>query len=74
MAGSNLAFANQRTTRECHQLDRLTSRRLLVQRLYQRCARCFPGAECYVSRRAFRRLTELPGHKVGATWLETYRN
>lgn len=30
-----------------------------VQRLYQRCAKCFPGADCYVSGRAFRRLTEL---------------
>ncbi|HEY9608538.1 GNAT family N-acetyltransferase [Allocoleopsis sp.] len=29
--------------------------------LYQRCARCFPGAECYVSGRVFRRLTELSG-------------
>ena len=30
-----------------------------ARRLYQRCARCFPGADCYVSGRAFRRLTEL---------------
>ncbi|MBF2001808.1 MAG: GNAT family N-acetyltransferase [Synechococcales cyanobacterium M58_A2018_015] len=32
-----------------------------AQRLYQRCAQCFPGADCYVSGRAFRRLTELSG-------------
>jgi GNAT superfamily N-acetyltransferase len=31
------------------------------ERLYQRCARCFPGAECIVSGRAFRRLIELSG-------------
>ncbi|MBD2075830.1 GNAT family N-acetyltransferase [Phormidium sp. FACHB-592] len=30
-----------------------------AQRLYQRCAQCFPGADCYVSGRAFRQLTEL---------------
>lgn len=30
-----------------------------AQRLYQRCARCFPGSDCYVSGRAFRRLSEL---------------
>lgn len=35
-----------------------------VQRLYQRCARCFPGADCYVSGRAFRRLTELSGQNL----------
>lgn len=35
-----------------------------VQRLYQRCAHCFPGAECYVSGRAFRRLTELSGQSM----------
>ena len=31
------------------------------ERLYQRCARCFPEADCIVSGRAFRRLTELSG-------------
>lgn len=35
-----------------------------VQRLYQRCARCFPGADCYVSGRAFRRLAELSDHPL----------
>lgn len=35
-----------------------------AQRLYQRCARCFPGADCYVSGRAFRRLTELSGQSL----------
>jgi GNAT superfamily N-acetyltransferase len=35
-----------------------------AQRLYQRCARCFPGADCYVSGRAFRRLTELSGQRL----------
>ncbi len=32
-----------------------------AQRLYRRCARCFPGDECYVSGRAFRRLADLSG-------------
>ena len=31
------------------------------ERLYQRCARCFQEADCCVSGRAFRRLTELSG-------------
>lgn len=35
-----------------------------VQRLYQRCAHCFPASECYVSGRAFRRLTELSGQPL----------
>ena len=35
-----------------------------AQRLYQRCARCFPGTECYVSGRAFRQLAELSGKRV----------
>lgn len=35
-----------------------------VQRLYQRCAQCFPGADCYVSGRAFRRLIELSGQRM----------
>ncbi|KAM3091443.1 GNAT family N-acetyltransferase [Phormidesmis sp. 146-35] len=35
-----------------------------VQRLYQRCARCFPGADCYVSGRAFRQLAELSGQSL----------
>lgn len=35
-----------------------------VQRLYQRCAHCFPTVECYVSGRAFRRLTELSGKEI----------
>ncbi|BAZ13419.1 acetyltransferase, GNAT family protein [Calothrix sp. NIES-4071] len=35
-----------------------------AQRLYQRCARCFPGADCYVSGRAFRRLVELSGQSL----------
>ncbi|HHP7243660.1 MAG TPA: N-acetyltransferase family protein [Elainellaceae cyanobacterium] len=35
-----------------------------AQRLYQRCAKCFPGAECYVSGRAFQRLTELSGQQL----------
>jgi hypothetical protein len=30
-----------------------------AQRLYQRCARCFPEANCYVSERVFRQSTEL---------------
>jgi GNAT superfamily N-acetyltransferase len=33
----------------------------IAERLYQRCARCFPAAECFVSGRAFRRLAELSG-------------
>ena len=36
----------------------------VAQRLYQRCAKCFPGAECYVSGRAFRQLAELSGKSV----------
>jgi GNAT superfamily N-acetyltransferase len=35
-----------------------------AQRLYQRCARCFPGAECCVSGRAFRHLAQLSGKSV----------
>jgi len=35
-----------------------------AQRLYQRLAWCFPAAECYVSGRAFRRLTELSGQSM----------
>jgi GNAT superfamily N-acetyltransferase len=35
-----------------------------AQRLYQRCARCFPGAECCVSGRGFRQLAELSGQSV----------
>jgi GNAT superfamily N-acetyltransferase len=35
-----------------------------AQRLYQRCARRFPGTECYVSGRAFRQLAELSGKRV----------
>ena len=35
-----------------------------VQRLYQRCAHCFPTVECYVSGRAFRQLAELSGKEI----------
>ena len=35
-----------------------------VRRLYRRVARCFPGGDCYVSGRAFRRLAELSGRSV----------
>ncbi|MFM7447547.1 MAG: GNAT family N-acetyltransferase [Leptolyngbyaceae cyanobacterium] len=35
-----------------------------VQHLYQRCAWHFSGVECYVSGRAFRRLTELSGQSL----------
>lgn len=35
-----------------------------VQRLYDRLAVCFPGANCVVSGRAFRRLAELSGADV----------
>lgn len=35
-----------------------------VRRLYERCAMCLAGGECYVSGRAFRRLAELSGKSV----------
>ncbi len=37
---------------------------LSVQRFYQRFAQCFPGADCYVSGRAFRRLAELSNQRL----------
>lgn len=35
-----------------------------AQRLYQRCAHCFPAAECYVSGRAFRQLAKLSSQSL----------
>jgi GNAT superfamily N-acetyltransferase len=36
----------------------------VVQRLYARFAMCFPGADCIVGGRAFRRLAELAGRSA----------
>jgi GNAT superfamily N-acetyltransferase len=39
-----------------------------AQRLYRRCARCFPLSDCYVSGRAFRRLGHLQVIKYPAVY------